>query len=310
MPMDEEHLMITVVIPAYNRAGTIGAAIESVCRQTHTNWETVVVDDGSTDDTPQIVRRLAAADRRIRLVQHDTNRGAQAARNTGIREARSDWIAFLDSDDQLLADSLEVRLETALREKVLVVHSDYYILEEGEPRRLWGARPLAGNVYRELLERQGPMFQGLLVRKEALEKIGWLDESIGRYQEWETSIRLAEHYRFAFVPTPTFVYDCRGEDALSKNASTTGPGYQRVVRKHFWAILRHGGPRCMAGHYRMAASRYFLGGQRAAGIRCRVLFVLWWFLDPRNYIKKLRQFLGCSKTDGVVTATPGREDAR
>src|SRR5262245_38190413 len=102
--------LISVVIPVYNRARIIARALKSVQEQTHQNWEAIVVDDGSTDDTVEIVTDLAQLDNRIRVIRQDKNRGAQAARNVGIRAARGEWVAFLDSDDLYLPNSLEVRL--------------------------------------------------------------------------------------------------------------------------------------------------------------------------------------------------------
>src|SRR5712691_2234493 len=88
---------VTVVIPAYNRARTIAACLESIQRQSHSNWRAIVVDDASTDATPDLVLAIAQQDRRLRLHRLEKNGGAQAARNVGIREADTPWVAFLDS---------------------------------------------------------------------------------------------------------------------------------------------------------------------------------------------------------------------
>lgn len=103
---------VTVVIPAYNAARTIASTLESVIAQTHTNWEAVVVDDRSTDDTRAIVEGLAAQDSRIRLLALEKNHGAPAApRNRGVESAASPWVAFLDSDDLWHPQKLELQLE-------------------------------------------------------------------------------------------------------------------------------------------------------------------------------------------------------
>ena len=95
---------VSVVIPAYNRAATIGAAIDSVLRQTFTDFELVVVDDGSTDGTLAAAR--AVTDPRLRVVAAPHNLGAAGARNLGVAEARGTWIAFQDSDDEWLPEKL------------------------------------------------------------------------------------------------------------------------------------------------------------------------------------------------------------
>jgi glycosyltransferase involved in cell wall biosynthesis len=97
----------SVVIPAYNQEDLVGWALKSVQRQTRPDWEAIVVDDGSTDDTADTVRGLAEADQRIRLITKE-NRGSSAARNAGIAVSRAPLISFLDSDDMLLPRYLEV----------------------------------------------------------------------------------------------------------------------------------------------------------------------------------------------------------
>ncbi|WP_412051287.1 glycosyltransferase family 2 protein [Hoeflea sp. Naph1] len=103
---------VTVVIPAYNAARTIASTLESVIAQTHTNWEAVVVDDHSSDETRAIVEGFAARDSRIRLLALEKNNGAPAApRNRGLESASSPWVAFLDSDDLWHPQKLELQLE-------------------------------------------------------------------------------------------------------------------------------------------------------------------------------------------------------
>lgn len=98
MPIDTP--LITVVVPAYNRATTITGCVRSVQAQTYAKWELLVVDDGSSDGTPQVVAKSAQNDNRPRLLRQARNGGAQAARNAGIRAAMGTWVAFLDSDDK------------------------------------------------------------------------------------------------------------------------------------------------------------------------------------------------------------------
>ena len=234
---------VSVIIPVRNRETLIQSAIGSVLTQTYPVFEVIVVDDGSTDNTPSMVASLARDDERIHLLRHASSRGAQAARNTGIRAAKGQWIAFLDSDDQWFSDSLEVRLQLATEQRLHVVHSECSVLRsESKELRRFGVPRMQGQIHKELLRRPGPMFQCLLVSKEALVRIDLLDESIVSYQEWDTSIRLAKHYRFGFVPEPTFVYDCRQSDSISKDSLREARGYEQVVTKHFWPIFRRFGP--------------------------------------------------------------------
>jgi glycosyltransferase involved in cell wall biosynthesis len=261
---------VSVVIPAFNRAGTIEAALRSVQAQTYPDWEAVVVDDGSHDPTASVVERCAAGDARVRLRRHAWNRGAQAARNTGIECARGGWIAFLDSDDRWLPESLQIRLDAAAREAVHVVHSAAYRTAENGRTAPCDIPAMRGWPYRDLLCRPGPMYQGLLVAMEALRAIGQLDERLVALQEWDTAIRLAQRFRFAFVGRPTFVWDCSGPSTITKDKVADARGYEQVVRKHAAAILEHAGPGALSRHYAVLAAKYHEAGERKSAFRCLV----------------------------------------
>ena len=281
--------LVSIVIPAYRRAGAIAACLDSLRAQSHDAWEALVVDDGSHDGTTEAVERYAAGEPRVRLLRHAANRGAQAARNTGVRAARGAWIALLDSDDRYLPDSLAVRLDAARSAGVDVVHSGCLVLTAEGEERDYRVPPIQGRVYPRLLQGEGPMFQGLLVRAGALARIGLLDEAIVAFQEWETAIRLARHFAFGFVPAATFVYDCRGGDTMSKDRRRGGRGYEQIVRKHFLPMLWHGGPATISRHFRIAAEWYETGGDMAGAGRCRRRARAWAALHPPTAWQRLRR---------------------
>ncbi len=283
--------LVSVVIPAYNRSNTIVSCLRSVQEQTYKNWEAIVVDDGSVDTTCEEVERLAREDNRIRMIRHESNKGAQAARNSGIYAARGEWIAFLDSDDQFLPNSIESRLHVAMEQKVAVVHSSAFIVEEDGSKRKYNVPPMTGYVYKALLEREGPVFPGLLVLKEALKRIEFLDENIVAFQEWDTAIRLARFYPFGFQPEPTFIWDCRYPDTISKDFIRNGKGYEQVFLKHFWAILRYLGPSALARHYRLAARWYQRGGDMQSERRCNLKAFIWSSVDPRTAVSRIKRLL-------------------
>jgi hypothetical protein len=133
----------------------------------------------------------------------------------------------------------------------------------GGERETFEVPALSGNVYRQLLREAGPVFQTLLVSAKALQEIGGLDEAIVAYQEWGTAIRLAKRFEFAFVPEPTFVYDCRGMDTISKNLLRGARGYEQILRKHLRDIALRAGPRAVSKHYARLSSEYRIaGGER------------------------------------------------
>ena len=279
--------LVSVVIPAYNRENVIEAAISCVLSQTYRNYEILVVDDGSSDSTPRILKRLTQEDARIKYLQHPANLGAQAARNTGIRSSKGRWIAFLDSDDRWSPESLKVRLELALQSRKEVIHSECLVLTTDAEMRLFGTPPLAGRVYKKFLTKPGPTFPSLLVSKESLVRIGYLDESIPAYQEWDTAIRLARHYEFEFVREPTFIYDCRGSDTISKNHVREAIGYERVFTKHCWQVARHLGVGAVVAHYQTAAWLYGRAQDNENARRCVKQAFLWWPFRLRTIWKRI-----------------------
>lgn len=193
--------------------------------QTVPPLEVIVVDDGSTDETERVVRELGSE--LVRYVRQPQRTGAQAARNRGIREARGDWIAFQDSDDEWLPDKLE-------RQVALLAERDFdpWTVVHGRSRE-----PMSGLLGNDedplavLLSRPATLFPTLLVSRQALDRIGPLDEDLAAYQEWDTSLRLARLCRFAAPAEPVFVYH-RTPGAISESALTDLLGYERVIDKH------------------------------------------------------------------------------
>jgi glycosyltransferase involved in cell wall biosynthesis len=277
-PVSTDRPLISVVIPTHNRAEMVSGAIESVRVQTYGNVEIIVVDDCSTDDTDASVRQLLEEEPRLRLISHETIEGAQAARNTGIRAATGRWLAFLDSDDTYLPDSLERRLNAATVDGTSAAHSECLARQPSGLIEAFGTPPMHGDIRHDVLSRPGPMFQAMLVRTESLEKIGYLDDSITAYQEWDTAIRLSAVTAFSFVPEPTFIYNLQGSDTISKNLRRSARGYEQVVSKHAANILTKCGPPTLARHLREASRQYGEANEIAmAWSRLLLSAVIWPF---------------------------------
>jgi glycosyltransferase involved in cell wall biosynthesis len=282
---------VSVVVPAHNRAATIAAALDSIRAQTFRDLEIVVVDDGSTDGTAGVARSIAEHEPRLRVLEHPLNRGAQAARNTGIRAARGEWIAFLDADDTYYPESLERRLAEARRGDWDVVHSAADAIYADGTSGRFPIPPFRGNVYRDLLLAPAPMFQTLLVRREALHRIGLLDEAVPAYQEWDTSVRLAARHRFGYVEEPTCLYDRRTPGAISHDKLRGANGYEYVVRKHRRAIARVAGLRSLGDQYRIVSTLRLRAADRRGALRCVVVGAFFYPLSVRKTFRHLRACL-------------------
>lgn len=273
--------LISVIMPFYNRATQITSAVRSVQLQTYQNFEVILVDDGSTDNTAEIVKKIADQDARIKLIKHLKNRGAQAARNTGILAAKGAWIAFLDSDDEWLPCSLELRIKTAMRENLTAVHGTGYI-DRGDGIRepYSGLRPICGHLYAQLLRSEGVIFQSLLVSKAAIEKIGYLDERIVAFQEWDTAIRLARYFKFGFVEQPTFIWNSGTENSISKRRAGQVKGYKQIVHKNLVPIFMHCSPSVLGHHCSNISQLYNKAGRRGSAFCYSLLAKILNYLDP------------------------------
>lgn len=226
---------ISVVIPAYNRANTIRRCLDSVLAQTVSPLEIIVVDDRSTDETVQIVQNYT--DPKVRIIILEKNSGAQVARNRGIREAKGDWIAFQDSDDEWLPNKLEKQicaLEGVDFDPWTVVHSNAVWLDTTNGQQLPVELPIVEgeDVYPTLLSKPGPLFPTILASRLALDKINYLDENVSAYQEWDTSIRLAKYCRFVYLKEPLFIYRLHPGETISKNKNKEIFAYQYILDKY------------------------------------------------------------------------------
>jgi hypothetical protein len=198
---------------------------------------------------------------------------------------------FFDSDDWMLPTSIEVRLDVARDQRVKIVHSEAFVLRPNKERSLFGAPALCGDIYEALLRAPGPTFPGMIFSIDAFREIGDLDEDVVAYQEWDTAIRMAKRHAFGFVPNPTFVYDCTGNDTISKNLVKNALGYEYIVRKHFFEILRHLGPRGVSQHYRIIARHYVEAEGLKLADKYRRKSFLWW-PSPMRLNRKIRTELG------------------
>lgn len=126
---------VTVITPAYNASEFIADTIKSVQRQTFTDWEMIIVDDCSNDDTFDIVRRFAKKDKRIRILKNSSNRGVAASRNRGLDNACGDYIAFLDADDLWLPHKLEKQLMFMERANYVLTYTNYKKFDSDTKKR-------------------------------------------------------------------------------------------------------------------------------------------------------------------------------
>lgn len=242
-----EQLYFSIIIPIYNREHTLSKCIESILSQTYPYFELLLVDDNSTDNSITIAKNYKLKDKRINFFQQDKNNlGAQAARNTGIRNAKFDWIMFNDSDDYWASDKIEKEyliLKKYNFQKNIIIYSDCNTINvKTNEKKLWSLPHISeDDSYSNLLIQSGPMFQSLLCSKKQLEEINYLDESVPSYQEWDTSIRLAKNGKFIHIQEPLFDYTIGGNDAISKSLELDFIGRSNIYIKFKNEIIKYHG---------------------------------------------------------------------
>jgi glycosyltransferase involved in cell wall biosynthesis len=197
---------VSVIIPCYNHGHYLGHALHSVLAQIYTDWEAIVVDDGSTDDTAAVAASIT--DPRIRYIYQE-HQGLSAARNTGIGEAQGEYLGFLDADDEwepeFLARCVGVlqqddSLGFVYTRAVLVdLQGTYYPQLEGQA--------LAPQEFLQQLEKGGffPV-HAVLVRREVLAAIGRFDTDLTSVEDWDLWLRISKHYRVRSIDEPLARY--------------------------------------------------------------------------------------------------------
>lgn len=185
--------MISVILPTYNRAKEISKSIESVLNQTYHDFELIIIDDGSTDNTQEIVEKYQ--DKRIRYIKNTTSKhGVSTARNIGIRESAGEYITFNDSDDVFYLDKLEKQLAFLENEKADVTFCAVCKNKQVIPDRKFEQKDCS---LERILQASFTTTQALFGRAECFKKC-MFDEQISRNVDWELVIRLIKDYKVVF----------------------------------------------------------------------------------------------------------------
>lgn len=237
---------VSVIIPTYNCAHYLGNAIESVLRQTFTDYEVIIVDDGSTDNTREVVERfIAQHPSRIRYI-YQPHQERSMARNRGIQAASGEYIAFLDADDEWLPQKLERQVPILDENRKVGLVCSNVVLMDKEGRD-FGCPPSRetpnGFVLQELLCGNFIWCLTVLCRRQCFEECGWFDTATIPAEDWDMWVRIAARYaiyhipgvlaRYRFTPDPDGTRDFRQYRAdlrvVAKNADLLPPRERAVV---------------------------------------------------------------------------------
>ncbi len=244
--------MISIIMPAYNREKTINRAIESVCNQTWQDWELLVVDDGSQDQTANVVKKWTEQDKRIQFLKNDRKKGVSGARNTGLYSARGEYIAFLDSDDMWYNCHLEECLKALEYSKYNVCSALWRVNAYGEKVNI-GESGWFDAIFSEMKESLGVdrtdkywvfddrLFEHvvktnfycfhintIVVKKQLLLELEGFDESFTSSEDLDLVYRILQRENLVTVNNFHFIY-YYGEDNIYAFCIRRSDAFQKFI---------------------------------------------------------------------------------
>lgn len=243
--------LISVVIPAYNAEKTILETLQSVCNQTFTDIEIIIINDGSKDNTVEVSQQIK--DDRIRIISYP-NGGLPTARNRGISQSQGEYISFIDADDLWSPDKLASQLAALEANPHAGAAYSWTMVMEADGSKTYSTLPIyfQGNVYPDLLV-QNFIASGsnIMVRRQAILETGDFEPSLKSAEDWDYWLRLAKKWEFVLVPKPQIYYR-KSEGAMSSKVDVMEAYNLTVINKAFADApqeLQHLKPRSEANAY-------------------------------------------------------------
>jgi len=229
---------VSVILPTYNRAYIIEKSIQSVLNQTYQDFEIIVIDDGSIDNTEEIIKELQEKDNRIRYLRLNINKGASHARNEGIKIAQGEYITFQDSDAEWMPEKLEKQIK-AIENNLKIIYTGLWRIEGGNkyyiPDKYISQKE--GYIYKKLLKGGFVDTVSLMVNKECFKKVGVFDEKLPLHEDWDLAIRLSKYYEFKLIDEPLFISQCY-KDSISLNQDAKMKAIELIYLKYHNEINR------------------------------------------------------------------------
>ena len=282
---------VSVIIPTCNRAQFLRSAIESVRKQTFQDFEIIVVDDASNDETPEVVRSFA--DGRVRYLRRESKRGQGATRNDGIREARGEYIALLDDDDEWLPTKLQkqVALLGALPNEVGLIYTGFFRIDASSKRVLSEVTPTErGKVFHAL--GRGNWIgtcSTVLLRRSCFDKAGLFDEDLASGADYDMWLRIAKEFEVDFINERLVFYNVHNS-RISTNYESLTSGLEAQLRKHNSVLARD--RRRYSERYLSLGIFYCYQGQVMKGRQAFFKAIRLFPLEPRNYFNLCLSLLG------------------
>jgi glycosyltransferase involved in cell wall biosynthesis len=274
--------LVTIIIPTFNRAYILPRAIESILNQTMKDWELLIIDDGSTDNTEKLIVTFQEKSKNIIYIKQPFNKGVTAARNVALSRARGIYIAFLDSDDVWMPEKLQK--QTAIldsKPEVGLVYTGAIFVNDRTGEKRIKHTTVEGDIHaQEIIDNPIGSPSRVILRKEVFSTVGLFDEQFSNLEDWEMWIRITRKYSVAAINKPLINYT-ESDDSMSINPQKLIEGYKKLWDKY---PVETSTPVVRSAHYLRLGHRLCYYGSSKEG---------------RFYIKKALQIKPSIKNMGM-----------
>lgn len=235
--------LVSIIVPCFNQAHFLPETLDSLLNQTYQNWECIIVDDGSTDDTKKIAEEYEKRDDRFRYIYQE-NKGLPGARNTGIRKAKGDFIQFLDADDLITKDKFSVQIsEYEKNRNADIIYGEYICFADSDRNKTW--------TYSRVLLKENPAYDFasqwekqlsipihcFLYKKNCFENWGLFDENfVCGKEDWDLHLRFSiKGARYLFTQGKMAIYRVSEKSMVRKDLKKMRRGKKMVLKKYFFS---------------------------------------------------------------------------
>ena len=256
--------MVSIIIPTYNRAELLTRASKSVLNQTFKDFELIIVDDGSTDNTRDMVEELQRMDGRIKYLRQENSGTPAVPLNTGIKYAKGQYISFLDDDDEWLPLKLEKQItlfQISKKPNLGIVGCGCFVIR-GDKMKTYEF-PKTENILKSLLDKSVFLScSGTVMKKEVFTRLGQFDEGFRLFFARDMWLRICREYDFDFADEPLYKYYIHGGNLSRKDASREAAELDRLIDK--WRVLYKKHTTILGRQLRTVGALYALDGNMAS----------------------------------------------
>ena len=286
---------VSVIIPAYNCGNLIERTILSVCNQTFKDWELIIVDDGSTDKTKEVVLSFQKKDSRIKYFFQNNSGAPAKPKNVGILNATGKYIAFLDHDDEWVPKKLEKQIgvfeKTENQNLGLVVSGAMIVSEIDNSKKEYKISNISNHIL-ALLERNFIFCSsGVMTKREVFSNVGLFDENFRFGDDWDMWVRISKNFDFDFICEPLYYFYRHPMTMTSKTKNDIKiKDYEYGLSKHLDLYKNH--PKQFSNRLLAMGRICYIAGAKKKGIKFFLKSILVNPLNWRSYVNLCFSLLG------------------